>query len=234
MSHSLRTQTVIDHRKKKLRTVTIQLAIYLAVVTPKPRSVWKRERNPSSSWWSTTPQRSWFSSIDFGRTYRLKRSTFEILCAQLAPYVQGKHTKLRDPVPLHVRVAMFVERCATGNTFYTIGKNYDYPDNTVHKIYDEVADAFQKYFLPTLVSFPTSIEGLQRLASAFAKRRGLLNCVGAVDGKCSKSCTQVSSILMYHVQEATSLSVDPTRHLWPIAIGKGTTASYCKLLLLRI
>jgi hypothetical protein len=183
LDQSLHRSVCIRRRNGKFQTAMAHLTLVLVSVTPNPRSAWKHERNPEQSWFATAPQRSWFSSIDFARTYRLKRSTFEILCIQLAPYAQGETTRLRDPVPLHVRVAMFVERCATGNTFHSIGKNYGFPHNTVHKLFDEVANSFQKHFIKSLVKFPTTIEELQRLASAFARRRGLLNCVGAVDGQ---------------------------------------------------
>ena len=149
---------------------------------PKKRSAWAHDRDHGRSWWATIPQKSWFSELDFVHSYRVRRSTFERLCCCLSSVVPGITTKLRQPVPLHTLVAICLERCATGNCFNSIAKNYNYARNTCWKAHNTVSSAIAGHLFQHWIKFPSTEAQFVTLTQAFQRRRGLINCVGAMDG----------------------------------------------------
>ena len=181
-------QLMLLRRKHLARFIFFASFAYHTFFKPIARSAWAHDRSPGSSWFQTHPQRSWFSEINFVRGYRLRPATFETLCAMLAPYATGQDTRYRLAIPLRIRVAMFLERCATGNTYYTIHKHYGFSENAVHGVVEQVAGALFENYFARWVHFPSNPSEFRRLAASFAKRRGFLNCIGDMDGM-PASCT---------------------------------------------
>ena len=91
-------------------------------------------------WVLPRPQQSWFdihyfdATIPgdyFRRQLRLNRNTFSVLLNILRPRLTRQNTHLRDCVTLEKLLALGLYRLAHGNSYITIGPNFNVGKSTV-------------------------------------------------------------------------------------------------------
>ena len=94
--------------------------IFLSAVTcahlTVDRSIWSHDR--SSTWWDSIVNQS-FNERGWLENFRMTRSTFSYLCAELTS-LEKMDTVMRRAIPLEQRVAIALWRLATNGDYRTI------------------------------------------------------------------------------------------------------------------
>ena len=68
----------------------------------------------------TTPYMDHF----FKEHFRMNKATFRILCDLVSPQLEKQTTRLREPVPLPIRVAIGLRRLGKGDTFESLSAQF--------------------------------------------------------------------------------------------------------------
>ena len=84
---------------------------------PVGRSVWCRPQ--SKHWWESVTNGE-FGEEWWKQNLRMRKSTFDILCAELCPYIGRETTCFRQPVGVEQRVAVTLWRLATNIEYRTL------------------------------------------------------------------------------------------------------------------
>ena len=168
--------------KKTKAVIAVFIACHLLMTKRREPRVW--ETFHRASLWDGILTRilSPVSDAAFRRTYRLSRSSFEYLCEELRYELRGQDTNMRETCPLEIRVALTLDRLCNGHTFWTLSEKYHVSQASASKFYSETIEAINRLLTPRWIRFPRTPEELRAVASTFHIRRGMCNCVGAVDG----------------------------------------------------
>ena len=78
--------------------------------------------------WSEPKSREWWRHVEVGlfgedwwrENMRMSHDTFQIICAQLRPYIQRHRTIFREPVSVEARVAVTIWRLESVGEYRTI------------------------------------------------------------------------------------------------------------------
>ncbi|KAL0022550.1 hypothetical protein WJX77_002390 [Trebouxia sp. C0004] len=88
--------------------------------------MWSYHR--STHWWYEIVMGSWVHEVPewkrdqhYVEQFRLSYPTFMDLCQQLSPHIMRQDTKLRDAIPVELRVAVAVYKLAHGTSYRQLG-----------------------------------------------------------------------------------------------------------------
>lgn len=140
--------------------------------------VWCKPR--SKVWWEqaisgTYGERWWLDNL------RMSRKTFELLCAELNPYLQRKNTNLRSAVSVEARVAVTIWRLATNSEYRTIAELFGLGRSTVGEIVLDTCEVIVNHLFHRYVYMPQG-ERLRQVIEDFETRWGFPQVAGAIDG----------------------------------------------------
>jgi hypothetical protein len=118
----------------------------------------------------------------FKSKMRMSKDIFHMLCAELAPALTKETTRLREPLPVELKVAAVLYKLAHGTTNSVISDMFGIGACTVSNILREFVTAVLAILKPTYVRWPTIRAELKKLADGFECLRGIPRVVGAIDG----------------------------------------------------
>jgi hypothetical protein len=118
----------------------------------------------------------------FKSRMRMRKDIFHMLCAELAPALTKETTRLREPLPVQLKVAAVLYKLAHGTTNSVISDMFGIGACTVSNILCEFVTAVLAIFKPRYVRWPTTRAELKKLADGFECLRGIPRVVGAIDG----------------------------------------------------
>ncbi|XP_026225062.1 protein ANTAGONIST OF LIKE HETEROCHROMATIN PROTEIN 1-like [Anabas testudineus] len=141
------------------------------------RSIWTYPR--SSSWWpyicNTWTDKEWLIN------FRMRRSSFNLLCDTLRPWLTHQNTQYRQAVPVEVRTAICIWRLATNLEFRSISHLFGVGLSTCCTITQEVVTAINVVMKPQYIKRPSLTE-FRQIVQGFRDRWRFPQVAGAIDG----------------------------------------------------
>ncbi|XP_050811088.1 uncharacterized protein LOC127051996 [Gopherus flavomarginatus] len=111
------------------------------------------------------------------QNFRMRKSTFMGLCAELAPTLRRKDTRLRAALPVEKRVTIAIWKLATPDSYRWVVNQFGVGKSTVGIVLMQVCRAINRILLRRTVT----LGNVQDIVDCFAQM-GFPNCGGAIDG----------------------------------------------------
>ncbi|XP_043705234.1 protein ALP1-like, partial [Telopea speciosissima] len=140
------------------------------------RRLWVKDR--SRAWWDKCNHPD-FPEIEFKRSFRMSRATFDFICDELNSVVAKEDTMLRAAIPVHQRVAVCIWRLATGEPLRLVSKRFGLGISTCHKLVLEVCSAIKTVLMPKFLQWPDE-ESLKKIKDDYESISAIPNVVGSM------------------------------------------------------
>uniref|UniRef100_A0A452HRH7 DDE Tnp4 domain-containing protein n=1 Tax=Gopherus agassizii TaxID=38772 RepID=A0A452HRH7_9SAUR len=144
------------------------------VLSTVERRLWARET--STQWWDHIVLQSW-DDEQWLQNFRMRKATFMALCAELAPTLRRRDTRLRAALPVEKRVAIAIWKLATPDCFRSVANQFGVGKSTFGMVLMQVCTAINR----TLLRRTVTLGNVQDIVDGFAEM-GFPNCGGAIDG----------------------------------------------------
>ncbi|XP_050818238.1 uncharacterized protein LOC127055383 [Gopherus flavomarginatus] len=138
------------------------------------RHLWARET--STEWWDHIILQVW-DDKQWLQNFRMRKATFMGLCAELAPTLRHKDTRLRSALSVEKRVAIAIWKMATPDSYRSVVNQFGVGKSTVGIALMQVCRAINCILLRRIVT----LGNMQDILDGFAQM-GFSNCGGAIDG----------------------------------------------------
>ncbi|XP_050791623.1 uncharacterized protein LOC127041871 isoform X1 [Gopherus flavomarginatus] len=138
------------------------------------RRLWARET--STEWWDHIVLQVW-DDEQWLQNFRMRKATFMGLCAELAPTLRRKDTRLRAALSVEKRVAIAIWKMATPDSYRSVANQVGVGKSTVGIVLMQVCRAINCILLRRTVT----LGNVQDILDGFAQM-GFPNCEGAIDG----------------------------------------------------
>ena len=182
-------RTILLASLLQIRTLQVQLALLWNQYRRQRRRMRPRgRRNQPRSWVLPRPDRSWFDTHYFDvtipddyfqRQLCVSRNTFRVLLNVLRPQLTRQNTYMRDCVTPEKILALGLYRLAHGNSYVTIGSNFNVGKTTVFEAVQDVVGALcgmkEEY-----IKFPSTNQEILAARQTFETLSNLPNVVGAI------------------------------------------------------
>ena len=109
--------------------------------------------------------------------------SFEALFKLVEPYITKKSTKLRNPIPAKVRLAVTLRFLASGETQQSLSWSFRIGRATVSHIVRETCQAIWNVLSPVYLKSPKCRADWMKISEDFLNFWQFPHCVGAIDGK---------------------------------------------------
>lgn len=140
------------------------------------RRLWVKDR--SKAWWEQCNSPN-FPEEEFCKSFRMSKSTFEMICNELEVAVTKKDTMLRLAIPVRQRVAVCIWRLATGEPLRLVSKRFGLGISTCHKLVLEVCAAIKTVLMPKFLNWPNEPK-MQEVKNEFGSLFGIPNVGGSI------------------------------------------------------
>ncbi|XP_050803981.1 uncharacterized protein LOC127048306 [Gopherus flavomarginatus] len=135
---------------------------------------WARET--STEWWDHIVMEVW-DDEQWLQNFWMRKASFMGLCAELAPTLRRKDTRLRAALPVEKRVAIAIWKLATPDSYQSVANQFGVGKSTVGIVLMQVCRAINRILLRRTVT----LGNVQDILDGFAQM-GFPNCGGAIDG----------------------------------------------------
>ncbi|CAI5464413.1 unnamed protein product [Closterium sp. Yama58-4] len=115
------------------------------------RRLWTRPR--SRAWWEECIDPN-YPPETFRKTFRMSRETFMELCDILGPLIVKRSTRIREAIPVDIRIGAAIWRLATAEPLHLISRRFGLGQTTVHFVSNDVLRALNEVVLPKVVVWP--------------------------------------------------------------------------------
>ncbi|CAI5464531.1 unnamed protein product [Closterium sp. Yama58-4] len=115
------------------------------------RRLWTRPR--SRAWWEECIDPN-YPTETFRKTFRMSRETFMELCEILGPLIVKRSTRIREAIPVDIRIGASIWRLATAEPLHLISRRFGLGQTTVHFVSNDVLRALNEVVLPKVVVWP--------------------------------------------------------------------------------
>ena len=112
----------------------------------------------------------------------MSRSSVLKLSEELRPYIEGKATRMRQPVDVVKKVACTLYYLSDEGRMRKTANAFGISKQVVSKIAREVCYAITKHLGPKYIKVPFTEDGVRELTEHFEKAHGIPQCLGAIDG----------------------------------------------------
>ncbi|KAK3016817.1 hypothetical protein RJ639_006356 [Escallonia herrerae] len=140
------------------------------------RRLWVKDR--SKAWWEQCNSPD-FPESEFRNAFRMSKSTFNMICEELDSAVNKKDTMLRQAIPVRQRVAVCVNRLATGDPLRVVSKRFGLGISTCHKLVLEVCSAIKTVLMRKYIQWPDENQ-IKEVKNAFGQISGVSNVGGTI------------------------------------------------------
>ncbi|XP_053705888.1 uncharacterized protein LOC128749911 [Synchiropus splendidus] len=177
LSFLLRRLTLRRRARRRRRLAVLRAAAATAILEEPRRGLWVQPR--SDAWWQHV--RSSWTERDWVLNFRMRRSTFRLLCERLRASVTRKDTKCRLATSVELRVAICLLRLATHLPIHTISHLFGVGLSSVCVFTQQVISAINRELKAEYLHSPSDAE-FRDLVDGFRDRWGFPQCVGVVGG----------------------------------------------------
>ncbi|GLT75951.1 hypothetical protein SLA2020_476400 [Shorea laevis] len=140
------------------------------------RRLWVKDR--SKAWWDECISPD-FPEEEFKKSFRMGKSTFEMICEELNSVIAKEDTALRNAIPVKQRVAVCIWRLATGEPLRLVSKRFGLGISTCHKLVLEVCTAIRTVLMPKYLQWPEEYD-LRKIKDEYESISGIPNVVGSM------------------------------------------------------
>ena len=120
----------------------------------------------------------------FFRYFRMLPETFDILLGLVAPAINKKAMKMREPISADQRLLVTLQYLSTGDAHTTIAATYRISPTTSGRIISEKCNSlWDKPKEAGHIRTPSSVHAWKTIAREFEDRWNFPNMVGSIDGK---------------------------------------------------
>ena len=119
----------------------------------------------------------------FKNFLRIKPELFQEMVERLKPILQKKETKMLDPLPVGLKVAVTLRFLATGNTYTSLQYSFRVSKSAISRFVPKVCQAIIDVYKNETFVCPTTPEESNKVARDFRNKWNYHNCGGAIDGK---------------------------------------------------
>ena len=123
---------------------------------------------------------------------------FEHLLTLVAPLIEKRTTRFREPISASQRLALTLRFLATGESQQSLSFSYRIGKATVSKIVSETSLAIYNSLKQPYLKPPSSKEEWLSISSGFKDSWNFPHCLGAIDGKhIRKECPKLTGSYYY-------------------------------------
>ncbi|KAK2991090.1 hypothetical protein RJ640_021554 [Escallonia rubra] len=140
------------------------------------RRLWVKDR--SKAWWEQCNSPD-FPESEFRNAFRMSKSTFDLICEELDSAVTKKDTTLRQAIPVRQRVAVCINRLATGDSLRVVSKRFGLGISTCHKLVLDVCSAINTVLMPKYIQWPDENQ-IKEVKNAFEQISDVPNVGGTI------------------------------------------------------
>ena len=124
---------------------------------------------------------------------------FEHLVTLVAPLIEKRTTRFREPISASQRLALTLRFLATGESQQSVSFRYRVGKATVCKIVSETSLAIYNALKQPYLKHPSSKEECLGISSGFEDSWKFPHCLGAIDGKhIGRECPKLTGSFYYN------------------------------------
>lgn len=175
-------------KKRRIRTLMALLAYMeqrkltqkLLTAEPEgpPKRVWVLQRDQfmfEELLAGNLPEETWYQN------FHVSRKTFFKICEIVRSELSRQDTNMRPSVSLEKRVAVALNRLATGSCYTACGVNFGLPKSTANVVKNEFCDILRRK-AASFIKFPKTELEVRKIVSEFEDISMFPHVIGALDG----------------------------------------------------
>ena len=112
----------------------------------------------------------------------MSRETFQVLCAELHPYIFKNDTRFRNVVPVDKQIAATLYYLSDDGRMRKVASAFGIGKSTVSVIIRRVTKAISVHLAPKYIQIPSTEKEVEEMVGQFYEWHGFPQCLGAVDG----------------------------------------------------
>ena len=118
----------------------------------------------------------------FRNYVRVPHDLFEEMVERLSPMLKKKHTTMRDPLPVALKLAVTLRFLASGCKYTDLHFAFRVSVSAISRFVPPVCDAIIRVYKAEAIKLPTTPEEWKEVANQFSVKWNYHNCIGALDG----------------------------------------------------
>ena len=130
--------------------------------------------------WCAPHSKQWWEAVQVGtfgedwwkKNLCISYRTFNIICNQLHPYIQGNNTNLRYLISVKIRIAINIWKLSTNIEYRTLSELFGIGRSTVREIVHDTCQHIVMNLLPKYVKVPKG-DRLKELVESFELTKGV-------------------------------------------------------------
>ena len=131
-------------------------------------------KEKSSDFWNSIVNRT-FNQIDWYENFRMIKETFKYLRNELKVYIEKKDIRLRQAIPVKLRLPITVWFLSTGTEYNILGHLFGVSRSSICCIINQVCITIENVLIHCCIKFPVG-DVLQALVDGFHDQWGFPNC----------------------------------------------------------
>ena len=112
----------------------------------------------------------------------MSRETFQVLCAELHPYIFKNDTRFRNVVPVDNQIAATLYYLSDDGRMRKVANAFGIGKSTVSVIIRRVTKAISVHLAPKYIQIISTEKEVQEMVGQFYERHSISQCLVAVDG----------------------------------------------------
>ena len=175
-------------KKRRIRTLMALLA-YIEQETVKPKLSTSVPEGPPKRVWVLQRDQFMFEELLAGKlpeetwyqNFHVSRKTFFKICDVVRSELSRQDTNMRPSVSLEKRVAVALNRLATGSCYTACGVNFGLPKSTANVVKNEFCDILRRK-AASFIKFPKSESEVRKVVGEFEDISIFPHVIGALEG----------------------------------------------------
>ena len=132
-------------------------------------------------WWENFASRKVVEE-EWRENFRMSRETFQILCAELHPYIFKNDTRFRNAVPVDKQIVVTLYYLSEEGLMRKVANTFGIGKSTVSVIIRRVTKAISVHLAPKYIQIPSTEKEVEEMVGQFYEWHGFPQCLGAVGG----------------------------------------------------
>ena len=132
-------------------------------------------------WWENFASRKVVEE-EWRENFRMSRETFQILCAELHPYIFKNDTRFRNAVPVDKKIVVTFYYLSEEGRMRKVANTFGIGKSTVSVIIRRVTKAISVHLAPKYIQIPSTEKEVEEMVGQFYEWHSFPQCLGAVDG----------------------------------------------------
>lgn len=114
---------------------------------------------------------------------RIEPELFGEMVDRLTPILAKKHTRMREPLSVGLKLAVTLRHLASGDSYTSLQYSFRVSKTAICRFVPKVCQAIIDIYKPEVLKCPRTPEEWNQVAEGYSKRWNYHKCGGALDGK---------------------------------------------------